>query len=69
MSDRTAQAACHEQGHSLLLVAVEETLVGAIELQPTIRPQAHEVVAALHERHLPSRIPVADKSQCNMLRM
>lgn len=43
-------AACHEQGHSLVLVAVDNTLVGAIELCPTIRPEVKTIIAQLRQR-------------------
>ncbi len=45
-------AACHAQGHSLVMVAVDNTLVGAIELQPTIRPEAQRIIDGLHARGL-----------------
>jgi len=34
----------------LVLVAVDRKLAGAIELQPTIRPEAHEIIQDLHQR-------------------
>jgi len=37
-------------GHSVVLVAIGEQVVGAIELQPTLRPEAKAVVAALRQR-------------------
>lgn len=37
-------------GHSLVLVAIDEQVVGAIELQPTLRPEAKSVIAALRQR-------------------
>ena len=37
-------------GHSLVLVAIGEQVAGAIELQPTLRPEAKAVVAALRQR-------------------
>lgn len=37
-------------GHSLVLVAVEQQLVGALELQPTLRPEVKVVIAALRQR-------------------
>lgn len=43
---------CERQGHSLVMVAVDDALAGAIELQPTIRPEAAAVLAALRERGL-----------------
>ena len=44
--------ACQAQGHSLVMVAVDENLVGCIELQPTIRPEAREIVQGLRDRGL-----------------
>ncbi|MEM7127314.1 MAG: heavy metal translocating P-type ATPase [Chloroflexota bacterium] len=40
---------CHAQAHSLVMVAVDDQLVGAIELEPTIRPEAKAVVDELHK--------------------
>ena len=37
-------------GHSMVYLAVNGVLQGVIELQPTVRPEAQAVVAALHER-------------------
>ncbi|MFN8488917.1 MAG: heavy metal translocating P-type ATPase [Caldilineaceae bacterium] len=55
------QTACHDVGHSLVLVAVGEQLVGAIELQQTIRPEARDIVAALHKRKLATVIISGDQ--------
>ena len=55
------QSACHEVGHSLVMVAIEDQLAGAIELQPTIRPEAAQVIAALHERGLTTAIISGDQ--------
>jgi len=41
------QADCHMHGHSLVMVAIDGQLSGTIELCPTIRPEAHEVVSCL----------------------
>lgn len=49
----TIQALAHEaqaQGHSLVYVAVDDQLAGAIELQPTVRPEAKRIVDVLHQR-------------------
>lgn len=46
------QTTSHAQGHSLVMVAVDEQLVGAIELEPTIRPEAKAVIAELRQRNL-----------------
>lgn len=40
------------QGHSIVMVAVDEQLAGAIELQPTIRPEAAAVVQAMRAQHV-----------------
>ena len=44
------QDAAHEQGHSLVFVAVEQQVVGALEIQATVRPEARSLVAQL-KRH------------------
>ena len=44
------QHAAHDQGHSLVMVAIDETLAGIIELEPTIRPEAQAIIADLHQR-------------------
>lgn len=43
----TLQEICHTQGHSLVMVAVDQQVVGAIELEPTVRPEAKAAVAEL----------------------
>ncbi|MBI1298545.1 heavy metal translocating P-type ATPase [bacterium] len=44
------QAKCHDLGHSLVLVGVDGHVAGALELQPTIRPEALEAITALKDR-------------------
>ena len=46
------QQHAHGQGHSLVMVAVDQQVVGAIELEPTIRPEAQAVLAELRKRNL-----------------
>ncbi len=46
------QARCHAAGHSLVMVARDETLMGGIELQSTIRPEAQEIIHRLKARGL-----------------
>lgn len=48
------QEHCHQQGHSLVMVAMDDALIGAIELQPTVRPEAKEIVQGLKERWIES---------------
>lgn len=47
---QAAQAYVHTVGHSLVLIARENVVVGAIELQPTIRSEAKEIIAELNRR-------------------
>jgi len=44
--------AVHERGHSLVMVAVNDRLVGAIELEPTLRAEIKTVLGALRRRNL-----------------
>lgn len=57
------QQACHARGHSLIMVAVDGQLAGAIELQPTVRPEAEAVVQALHRRGLKTVIISGDQEE------
>jgi Cu2+-exporting ATPase len=45
-------ADCHAQGHSLIMVAIGGFLSGAISLQPTIRPEAQQMISQLKSRGL-----------------
>jgi Cu2+-exporting ATPase len=47
---RQIQERSHELGHSLVCVAINEQIGGAIELVPTIRPEAKHIVNSLRER-------------------
>lgn len=47
---REAQAHCHHQGYSLVLVAVDDEVAGAISLEPTVRPEAQTIIHGLRER-------------------
>jgi Cu2+-exporting ATPase len=47
---RAQQAQAYALGHSLVMVAVDDRLGGAIELQPTIRPEAKAIVDNLRAR-------------------
>ncbi|MDH3603683.1 MAG: heavy metal translocating P-type ATPase, partial [Candidatus Tectomicrobia bacterium] len=50
VENEALQAYSHEQGHSLVLVAVDHELAGGVELQPTVRPEAKRIVQDLRER-------------------
>ncbi|MCB0080285.1 MAG: HAD-IC family P-type ATPase, partial [Caldilineaceae bacterium] len=59
----TLQEVCQAQGHSLVMVAINERLVGAIELQPTIRPEAKQVIAELRQKNLELVIISGDQEE------
>jgi len=40
---------CHEEGYSLVIVAIDKQVIGAIELLPTIRPEAKAVIRQLQK--------------------
>src|SRR5579872_1375134 len=62
-SIRAAQEQCHIHGNSLVMVAVGGKLAGAIELQPTLRPEAKEVISCLHRRNLSLVIISGDQEE------
>ncbi len=43
------QSRCHTEGYSLVYVAIDEQLGGAIEIVPTIRPEIKEVIRFFRE--------------------
>ncbi|MBF0288101.1 MAG: heavy metal translocating P-type ATPase [SAR324 cluster bacterium] len=53
----------HEQGNSLVYVAVDNRLGGVLELQPSIRPEAKSIVQALRKNGLTSYIISGDHEQ------
>ncbi|MGH8473141.1 MAG: HAD-IC family P-type ATPase, partial [Gammaproteobacteria bacterium] len=55
--------ACHAEGHSLVMVAVDDRLAGAIELSPTLRPEARQVIAELRRRNHGLAIISGDQEQ------
>lgn len=50
----------HDSGHSLVYVAIDDRLVGAIELQPTVRPEAKQLVEFLRDREIETYIISGD---------
>jgi len=56
-------AACHDVGHSLVWVAADRQVIGAIELQPTIRPEARQIVHRLQRAGLAVSILSGDHEQ------
>ena len=57
------QSVSHEQGSSLVYVAIDERMSGAIELQATIRPEAKQVIGNLHERNKKIAIISGDREE------
>jgi Cu2+-exporting ATPase len=51
---REIQRDCHDQGHSLVLVAVNDKVIGGIELHATLREEAVEVIKGLRQRKVKS---------------
>ncbi len=54
------QAESHASGNSLVLLAIEQAVKGAIELAPTVRPEAAEMVNYLHKRGIQTAIISGD---------
>jgi Cu2+-exporting ATPase len=48
----SVQTFCHQQGSSPIFVAIDGKVVGAIELRPTIRPEAQAIIQQLRQRNL-----------------
>lgn len=44
----------HNQGHSVILITVNDEVVGAIELHATIRPEAKQVIEELRQHNIKS---------------
>lgn len=47
---RQRQEDCNEHGYSLVYVAIDDELAGAIELHATIRPEAKPIISQLRQR-------------------
>jgi heavy metal translocating P-type ATPase len=45
-----AIAHSHSEGHSLVMVAINDRLVGAIEMQSSVRPEAKSIIKGLRQR-------------------
>jgi len=54
---------CQQEGATLVFVAVDEQVVGAIELQATIRPEAQRVIQQLKHRNLSLSIISGDHEE------
>lgn len=54
------QAECHNQGHSLVMVAVDDSLAGAIELKAVVRPEVKKVIQWLWQENISTVIISGD---------
>ena len=48
---KEAQESGHRLGHSLVMVTLNEKLIGAIEMHATVRPEARHIIRILREEH------------------
>lgn len=48
---RNIMSDCHEYGYSLIMIAIDEQLGGAIELHATLRPGAKSIINKLRQRN------------------
>lgn len=53
------QIQCHTQGDSLIFVAIDSAVVGAIELRPTLRPEVKDILCKLRQRHAKSLVIIS----------
>ena len=53
-SIKSAEDLGHQQGHSLVMLAINNEMIGAIELFPTVRPEAKAVIDKLRKCHIKS---------------
>jgi heavy metal translocating P-type ATPase len=60
---RESQVRSHAEGHSLVMVALDDRVAGAVELQATIRPEAKRVIETLRRRNLSMYIISGDHDE------
>lgn len=54
---------CDANGHSLVYIAVDDSLAGVLELQPCIRPETKEIISCLKARNISLYIISGDHEQ------
>jgi len=57
------QQRAQELGHSLIFVGIDNVIAGVLEMQPSIRPEAHELVKNLQRRGMTTYIISGDHEQ------
>lgn len=55
------QETCHQRGYSLVMVAFDDALAGAIELHATVRPEALTLIEDIHARGMTTYIISGDQ--------
>ena len=60
---RRLQATCQQKGHSLVMVARDDELIGALELHATVRPEVESVMNDLRQRGLKLAIISGDQEE------
>jgi len=63
VSHEGIRATAEAKGHSLVYVALDETLSGILELAPTLRPETKSIVDFLHQRGIKTYIISGDREQ------
>lgn len=44
-----AESLAYDEGHTMIMVAVDDELIGALELMPTLRPEVRGIIAELNQ--------------------
>lgn len=57
------QARCHEQGNSLIYIAVNKQLIGTIEIVTSIRPEIKQVIKKLKQNGMRIKIISGDRQE------
>lgn len=58
-----AMTNAHNEGHSLVIVAIDNDIGGAIEIQPSVRPEVKNVISDLRKRGIQLAIVSGDHQQ------
>ena len=62
-SIQTLQVTCQHKGHSLVMIALDDQLIGALELHATLRPEVESVMTELRQRGLKLAIISGDQEE------
>jgi len=62
-SIQQAQQRCHTEGRSIVLLALDNHVIGAIEFKVSIRPEAQSVIDALHRHKMSISVISGDQKE------